>query len=96
MNWSIALEPLLSWPFPALAVIVPILLMALAGLWFRQRGAPFRFLASLALIAALLNPVLLDEDREPVKSVVALVVDRSQSQDIGTRTEQTDAAVAGI
>ena len=84
MNWSIAFEPLLSWPLLA-AVLVPIALLALAGLLFRQRGALFRFAALVALAAALLNPVLLDEEREPLKSVVALVVDRSQSQDIGDR-----------
>src|SRR5690606_39180449 len=52
--------------------------------------------AFAALTAALLNPVLLDEEREPLKSVVALVVDRSQSQDIGDRTMTTDNAVAEI
>ena len=82
MNWSIAFEPLLSWPLAG-RVLVPVALLALAGLWFRQRGALFRFAALAALAAALINPVLLDEEREPLKSVVALIVDRSQSQDIG-------------
>ena len=50
----------------------------------------------LALAAALVNPVLLDEEREPLKSVVALVVDRSQSQDIGDRQAETSAALAGL
>ena len=95
MNYSIAFEPLLSWPLLA-AVLAPIALIALAGLWFRQRGALFRFAALLALAAALLNPVLLDEEREPLQSVVALVVDRSQSQEIGNRNEETSEAVAGL
>ena len=95
MNWSLAFEPLISWPLLA-AVLVPLLLLALVGLWFRQRGAIFRFAALLALGAALLNPVFLSEEREALKSVVALVVDRSQSQDIGERTKQTDDALAGL
>jgi len=95
MNWSIAFEPLISWPLLALA-LVPLLLLALVGLWFRQRGAIFRFVALLALAAALFNPVFLNEERESLKSVVALVVDRSQSQDIGDRTKQTDEALAGL
>ena len=95
MNWSIGLEPLLSWPLLA-AVLVPVLLMALAGLWFRQRGALFRFAALLALAAALLNPVMRDEEREPLRSVVALVVDRSQSQEIAGRADETTRAVAGL
>jgi hypothetical protein len=95
MNWSIAFEPLLSWPWLA-AVFIPIALMVLAGLFLRQRGAFLRFAALVALALALINPVLLDEEREPLKSVVALVVDRSQSQEIGDRTAQTDSAVAGL
>ena len=95
MNWSIAFEPLLDWPW-LIALLAPVLLMALVGLWFRQRGAIFRLAALLALAAALLNPVMLDEEREPLKSVVALIVDRSQSQDIGARTGETNAAVAGL
>jgi hypothetical protein len=95
MNWSIAFEPLLSWGWLA-AVLIPIALLAVAGLVFRQRGAPVRFLALAALAAALVNPVLLDEEREPLKSVVAIVVDRSQSQDIADRQAETSAALAGL
>jgi len=95
MNWSINFEPLLSWPLLA-AVLVPLAMLALVGLWFRQRGSVLRFTALLALGAALLNPVFLAEERDPLKSVVALVVDRSQSQDIGERTKQTDEALAGL
>ena len=95
MNWSLAFEPLLSWTWLAV-VLVPIVLLALAGLFFRQRGAWLRFAALAALAAALINPVLLDEEREPLKSVVALIVDRSQSQDIGDRQAETSAALAGL
>lgn len=95
MNWSLSFEPLLSWPLLA-AVVVPLALLALVGLWLRQRGALFRAAALAALAAALLNPVLLDEEREPLQSVVAVVVDRSQSQDIGERTRQTDEALEGL
>jgi len=95
MNWSISFEPLLTWPLLAM-VLVPLLLLAAVGLWFRQRGAIFRFAALIALGAALLNPVFLDEEREALKSVVAVIVDRSQSQDIGDRTKQTDEALAGL
>ncbi len=95
MNWSISFEPLISWPLLA-AVLVPLALLALAGLWFGQRGAVLRLVALAALAAALFNPVFLDESREPLKGVVALIVDRSPSQDIGERTRQTDEALAGL
>jgi hypothetical protein len=95
MNWSVSFEPLFSWPL-VLAGLVPLALLALVGLWLRQRGAWFRLAALAALALALINPVFLDEQREPLKSVVAVVVDRSQSQDIGDRAKQTDEALAGL
>mgnify|MGYP000892160892 CR=1 FL=1 len=95
MNWSLAIEPLIAWKWIA-AVLVPIALLAIAGLLSRQRGAFFRFAAFVALALALINPVLLDEVRDPLKSVVAIVVDRSQSQDIGKRSQETSEAVATL
>ena len=95
MNWSLSFEPLFSWPVLA-AVLVPLALLALAAVIFARRGGWLRLAALVALAAALANPVLLDEEREPLKSVVAVVVDRSQSQDIGARTTQTDAALAEL
>ena len=91
MNWSVSFEPLFAWPLVA-AILLPLAALAAAGLFLRQRGALFRAAALVALAAALINPVLLDEEREPLKSVVALVVDRSQSQEIGERDADTTAA----
>jgi hypothetical protein len=92
VNWSVSFEPLIPWPWIA-AIVVPLLVLAGAGLFLRRRGAWLRVLAFLALALALANPVLLDELRDPLKSVVALIVDKSQSQDIGDRAKMTDAAV---
>ncbi|MEO3385134.1 hypothetical protein [Mesorhizobium sp. CAU 1741] len=95
MNWSLSIEPLLSWVWIGV-ILVPVGLLVLAGLFLGQRGSLLRIGAFAALAIALLNPVLLDEQREPLQSVVALVVDRSQSQDIGDRTDTTDRAVAEL
>ncbi len=95
MNLSIAFEPLVPWIW-LFAIAAPVLVLASAGLLLRQRGAWFRTLAAAALVLALANPVVLDEERETLKSVVALVVDRSQSQGIGDRSATTDAAVAEL
>ena len=95
MNWSLSFEPLLSWGW-TVAILVPVALLVAAGLFLRQRGALLRLAALGALAVALLNPVLLDEQRDPLQSVVALVVDRSQSQDIGDRSETTDSALAEL
>jgi hypothetical protein len=62
----------------------------------RMRGAALRALALAALVLALANPVANFEDREPVTSVVAIVVDRSPSQMSGDRTARTDAALKAL
>ncbi|WP_182085457.1 hypothetical protein [Aureimonas sp. ME7] len=95
MNWSIDFSPFFSWTVIAI-LAVPALILAVALLAARMRGAVIRTLALAALLLALLNPVVLREERDPLKSVVALVVDRSQSQTIGERTAQTDEAADAL
>ncbi|WP_102958825.1 hypothetical protein [Mangrovicella endophytica] len=95
MSWSIDIEPLL--PLLAVAALaVPAVLLTLALLLAGLRGAWLRALAVVALLLALVNPVVLREERDPLKSVVALVVDRSQSQTIGERTGQADATETAL
>src|SRR5215469_4787710 len=91
MNYGIAFAPLVPsivlWI--ALAAIVVIAALLLLG---RARGAMVR-LAALALIAlALANPSFTREDREPLTSVAAVVVDKSPSQNFGSRTNETARA----
>jgi hypothetical protein len=95
MNLSLSFEPLFSWPVLTAAALV-LLALALFGLLRRARGAWLRLAAAAALTLALANPVFLSEDRDPVKSVVALISDRSQSQSLGTRTADTDKAIAAV
>jgi len=93
--YSIALSPLLSWP--ALYGLAGAALVIVAfGLLRRRRGALLRALAFAALFAGLLNPSVTREDRRPLKDVVAVVVDRSDSQTIGDRMAQTDQALVEI
>ncbi len=94
-SWSYDFDPLLSLPL-ALSVTGLIVALALAGVALRRPGRWMRLAAALFLSLAVFNPVLLRELRDPVKSVVAIIVDRSQSQDIGNRQAQTDAAVADL
>lgn len=95
MNWTVTFEPLLAFTWLA-AILIPLALLVLVGLFLRARGGVLRLLAVAALALALFNPVLLDEEREPLQSVVALIVDRSQSQDIGDRMDQTDSALEAL
>nr|WP_110753023.1 hypothetical protein [Phyllobacterium leguminum] len=92
---SLDFQPLFSMPWLA-AILGPLALLVLSGLFFRSRGGFIRLLALVALALALLNPVLTDEEREPLKSVVAVVVDRSQSQDLGNRQADADAALTKV
>lgn len=93
MTWSIALDPVFSWP--VLAVIGVIALIAASlGFTIRMPGAWLRLGAFLLLWLALLNPELRQEDRDSLPGVVAVVVDRSDSQAIGNRPETTEAARA--
>ncbi len=95
MTWTLDIQPLLPmWLAIVLAVIAgAFVLLALVA---RMRGAVLRALAGAALVAALFNPVLLREDREVLPDIAVVVTDRSQSQQTGTRTELTDAALAQL
>ncbi len=88
---SVEFAPLLPLAWLALLVAAGALLVALA-LVQRMRGSILRAAALAALALALLNPVVSREDREALKSVVAVIVDRSQSQQSDERAGQTDAA----
>src|SRR6478735_1895207 len=91
MNYGIAFTPLVPslvlWiAIGAIVVITALLLLA------RARGCAVR-VAALALIAlAIANPSFTREDREPLSSVVAVIVDKSPSQNFGDRTKQTAQA----
>ncbi|WP_334174704.1 hypothetical protein [Pseudoxanthobacter sp.] len=91
MNLSITFAPLVPlWLLAVLAAAV--LAVALAGLIRRSRGAALRLAAGAALALALANPALVEEQRAPLSTVVAVVVDESQSQQIGDRAKTTEAA----
>ncbi len=87
-------------PFLPLAVIAGLaVLVALAsalGLWKGVRGTLIRSLAAIALLGALANPILMQEDREQLSTVVPVIVDRSQSQQTPERQAMTDEALAQL
>ncbi len=63
------------------------------SIFARARGSWARALAFAIVIAALANPLIVHETREPLSDVVALIVDRTQSQDIGTRRADAERAL---
>jgi hypothetical protein len=89
--WSIAFSPFL--PLPLLYVLAAAALaVSIALVWRGVRGAWLRALAMALLLVGLCDPNLVQENRRPLKDIVAVVVDRSESQDIGERPRQTDKA----
>src|SRR5262249_26190218 len=91
MNYGIAFTPLVPsivlWIAGAAIVVIAALL--LLG---RSRGAAVRVAALALIVLALANPSFTREDRQPLTSVVAVVVDKSPSQNFGERNKQTAEA----
>ena len=95
MNWSIDFAPLLPEPALWTAAVAAALLVSVL-IYRRTRGAALRALALAALIAALANPVLRQEERESLSNVAVVVVDESTSQALAKRPEQTAAIKADL
>ncbi len=88
---TLAFTPLLPWPAFALLIVGALGVLGFA-LYAKQKGAGWRALALALLLAALADPSLVREQREAQKSIVAVVLDRSESQTLGARMTQVDAA----
>ena len=90
-NFNVAFSPLLS---PAILIALAIAAALVAGLaiFTGRRGGWLRAAGMALILLALTDPSLVREDRDPLKDVVAVVLDRSGSQTIGERKQQTDQA----
>jgi hypothetical protein len=95
MQYGIAFTPLVPtivlWI--ALAAIVVISALLLLG---RARGAAVRVAALALILLALANPSFTREDREPLSSVAAVVIDKSPSQNFGTRNQEAAKAQEAV
>lgn len=94
-NWSIDFAPFLPVPFFVVAAIVALALVALL-FWRRSRGALLRALAIAALLAALANPTLREEERESLANIALVLVDESTSQTLAERPAQAQAIRADL
>src|SRR6202521_5302997 len=91
MQYGIAFTPLVPslvlWmALAAVAVIAALLLLG------RARGAAVRVTALALILLALGNPSFSREDREPLSSVAAVVIDKSPSQNFGGSTQEAGKA----
>jgi hypothetical protein len=91
LNLGVAFAPLVPayvvWAAFAAAVLISALLLLV-----RSRGAVVRSIALALMVLALANPSFTREDRDPIPSVAAVIVDKSPSQDFGDRNAQTAEA----
>ncbi len=88
---SLVFSPLVPWPALALLGFLAAALLVFS-LYKGQRRAPWRALALALFLLALANPTLLEEERAKEKSVVVVVLDMSESQTLGARMKQVEAA----
>jgi len=93
--FSLASTPLLPWWAIALFAAVCVLCLGF-GVMRRARGLLWRTVAVLILLAALVNPSVIEEKRSPQRDTAIIVVDESPSQRIGDRQRATDAALAAL
>ncbi len=95
MNFGVSFSPLvpeyLLWTAAVIASAIAILIVIA-----RSRGAVTRTIALLLFVLSLLNPSITREDRDLLTSVVAVVVDKSPSQEFGDRMKQTEEVRAAL
>jgi hypothetical protein len=87
--------PLVPWPLIAGLAGAAALLLILSA-WRRGRGTVFRACAMAVLVLALANPRSVKENREAQPDVAIVVVDQSQSQTIGNRKAESEAALEAL
>ena len=92
---SLDFAPFLPWPvligFAVLALGVCLVLV------FRgKRGAWLRLAATLLICLGLADPRLVNEKRDPLNDIVAVVVDRSGSQNLATRPAETEETLREV
>jgi hypothetical protein len=92
---TLAFAPLLPWAAIALLGGACLLILGF-GMLRRARGLLWRMIACAILLAALVNPSVIEEQRAPQRDVALVVVDESPSQRIGDRQRATEAALAAL
>jgi hypothetical protein len=92
---TLAFSPLLPWSAIAVLGAIASLVLAL-GIVRRARGLLWRAIAVVLLLAALVNPSLIEEKRASQRDTAIIVVDESPSQRIGDRQHATDEALAAL
>ena len=91
----IVFSPLFSSPLFEL-VLATLFLAAAFSLYQRRERGLMRALFSLVFALVITNPTITIRETKPLKSTVALVIDRSGSQTLSDRPSQNDRAVEEV
>ena len=92
---GIAFSPSVPLPLLSLLGVIAFGLVAY-GLARQARGALLRALPIAALLLAVADPELVREAHSPLKDVAVVVVDESDSQKLGQRTDRSEKALATV
>ncbi len=88
-------DPWISWPYFWTLVGISVVALLVYIAVFRKAWLT-RSLAALFGLLALANPAIVQEERDPLPSVAALVIDRSDSMGFGARQQIADEVYAAL
>ncbi|HBU98603.1 MAG TPA: hypothetical protein DEF21_11965, partial [Thalassospira lucentensis] len=92
-DWqNLQISPLLDIGILQILAVLCLIAVVVFAL-FRLRGTIWRGVVMVLVLLALLAPQFADQDREKLSDIVLVLVDRSASQEIGDRSEQTDETI---
>ena len=94
-GWTIAFEPVLPLVLIGMLGAIGLALVGALAL-AHARAWPLRALSLAILLAALANPTIRSEEREPLTDIAVAVIDRSLSQESAGRTAATDQAAEAL
>lgn len=92
---QILFDPLLPWPVIWGAAAFMLMLLAFAA-WRRLSGWAWRLIGAALILAAVANPSMQIERRDPLSDIVVVLKDESASQSIAGRPDQMQGAVAAL
>ena len=92
MTGQIIFAPYIAWWLIYVLFGVVTLSCAVA-FWKGLRGYALRLLAGIALVVGLMNPSYENEVRTALSDIVLLIEDRSASQELGNRNQQTTETI---
>ncbi|MFY9640257.1 MAG: hypothetical protein ACLPJW_01475 [Rhodomicrobium sp.] len=87
MNWSVEFFPFFSRELLAALAVLCVAAVVLFA-WRSLRGLLLRTLSLACLLAALANPNLKNEDRQPLSNIAVVAVDNSSSMELAGRAQR--------